>query len=93
MEEHKKNGANLSVDISYQYLTYFEEDDDKLEFIKEEYGSGRIGTGKVKGILCEKIEELLLNHQENRSKITDECIKKFMSIDKFNKDWFYNIIL
>lgn len=29
-EEQRKNGANLSVDVPYQYLTFFLEDDDEL---------------------------------------------------------------
>lgn len=34
LEEHRANGANLDVDIPYQYLTFFMEDDEKLEHIK-----------------------------------------------------------
>ena len=35
VEEHQKNGGNCDVDISYQYLTFFLEDDAKLAQIKE----------------------------------------------------------
>ena len=34
-EEHRKNGGNCEVDISYQYLTFFLEDDEKLEKIRQ----------------------------------------------------------
>jgi len=34
VEEHKKNGANLDIDVPYQYLRFFLEDDDKLNEIK-----------------------------------------------------------
>jgi hypothetical protein len=34
VEEHRKNGGNCDVDISYQYLTFFLEDDEKLEKIR-----------------------------------------------------------
>ena len=34
VEEHRKNGGNCDVDISYQYLTFFLEDDAKLEKIR-----------------------------------------------------------
>ena len=33
LEDHKQFGANLEVDIAYQYLKFFLEDDDKLNDI------------------------------------------------------------
>lgn len=33
LEEHREKGANLEVDIPYQYLTFFLEDDEKLKEI------------------------------------------------------------
>ena len=35
IEEHRKLGGDIQVDIAYQYLTFFLEDDDKLQQIKE----------------------------------------------------------
>ena len=37
-EEHEKYGGNSAVDVSYQYLTFFLDDDDKLAHIKEVRG-------------------------------------------------------
>ena len=34
-EEHRKYGGNTEVDVSYQYLTFFLEDDAKLADIKQ----------------------------------------------------------
>lgn len=34
-EEHKKYGGNCDVDISYQYLRFFLEDDARLEEIRK----------------------------------------------------------
>ena len=34
-EEHCKYGGNTEIDVSYQYLTFFMEDDTKLEEIKQ----------------------------------------------------------
>jgi tryptophanyl-tRNA synthetase len=33
-EEHRKHGGDCETDVSYQYLTFFMEDDKKLEDIK-----------------------------------------------------------
>merc|ERR1719435_685367 len=40
IEEHKEKGGNCDVDISFQYLKFFLEDDEKLEKIRCEYSSG-----------------------------------------------------
>ena len=34
-EEHEKHGGNTEVDVSYQYLTFFMEDDQRLAEIKQ----------------------------------------------------------
>jgi tryptophanyl-tRNA synthetase len=34
LEDHKKYGANLAVDIPYHYLTFFLEDDNQLKDIE-----------------------------------------------------------
>ena len=34
VEEHRKLGGNTEVDVSYQYLSFFLEDDDQLARIK-----------------------------------------------------------
>jgi hypothetical protein len=44
----RKLGADLSIDVSYEWLTFFLEDDDKLEKIGKDYASGALLTGEVK---------------------------------------------
>jgi len=53
VELHKANGGNLDVDVPYQWLRFFLEDDDKLAQIAEDYGSGKMMTGDIKKILIE----------------------------------------
>mgnify|MGYP001619847904 CR=1 FL=1 len=38
-EEHEQLGAALDVDVAYQYLLYFLEDDDELQRIAVEYAT------------------------------------------------------
>jgi len=74
-------GANLDVDVSYQWLRFFLEDDEELQKIKESYGSGSgdyWSTGAVKKRLIQLLQELVAAHQERRSKITDEEVRKWM---------------
>lgn len=35
VEEHREKGGNCEVDISYQYLCFFLEDDDELKQIEK----------------------------------------------------------
>jgi tryptophanyl-tRNA synthetase len=81
MKQQQELGADLEVDVSYQWLRFFLEDDEELEKIANDYGSG---TGKywctenVKGRLTEILQELVAQHQERRAKITDEEVRKWM---------------
>lgn len=59
VEEHRANGANLDVDVPYQWLKFFLEDDEKLNEIKEKYGKGEMLTGEVKSILIDCINGFL----------------------------------
>ncbi len=76
VEEHRKKGGNPDVYVSYQWLTFFEENDKKLKEIKEDYKSGELLTGELKSILIEKLNDFLKEHQKKREKAKDQ-------IDKF----------
>jgi tryptophanyl-tRNA synthetase len=81
-ELQEKLGADLEVDVSYQWLKFFLEDDEELERIGKDYstGSGEFwSTGKVKQRLIEVLKELVAAHQERRAKITDEEVRKWMT--------------
>ncbi len=67
IEEHRKLGGNPEVDVSFQYLRYlFEQDDKKLAEIEKDYKSGKLSTGELKKYTIEKINEFLAKHQERR---------------------------
>ena len=74
-------GADLEVDVSYQWLRFFLEDDDELERIGEEYGSGKgehWSTGAVKKRLVTVLREIVAEHQLRRAEVTDDVIKEWM---------------
>jgi tryptophanyl-tRNA synthetase len=73
-------GANLDVDISYQYLRVFLDSDEDLKSIEEEYGSGRMLTGPVKAKLIGVLTKLVLEHQERRGLVTEEVLASFQEI-------------
>lgn len=77
IEEHRKYGADIDIDISYQYLRYFELDDAKLAKIAQDYSTGIMLSGEIKKILGDKLAAIVLEHQEARSKITADIVKSF----------------
>lgn len=82
VEKHRELGANLIVDVPYQYLCHFIQDDAELKRIAEEYSSGRMLTSDIKKILIDIVQRFLANHQGNRDAITDENISRFFDMNK-----------
>ena len=71
--DHKKYGGNPDVDASYLYLKYFfEEDDEKLKQIYQDYKSGKMLTGELKKYTADKANKFLEKHQVARNKVKIE---------------------
>lgn len=78
VEEHRKKGGNPDIDVAYQWLVFFEEDDKKLAEIYESYKKGDLLSGELKKILIDKLIEFLAGHQERRNALTEKDIDKFL---------------
>ena len=84
------------MDVSYEWLTFFLEDDEKLAQITRDYASGAMLTGEVKRELIDVLtvtnmlpppfslthsfQELVEEHQRNRAAVTDEVVRQYMSV-------------
>ena len=79
IEEHRRLGADLTVDVAYEYLRYVMEDDQRVEDIGAEYKAGGLLTGEVKNILIDELVSLTKTHQDARAKVTDDMVKHFMN--------------
>ena len=77
IEEHRRLGGNPDIDVAYQWLRYFEEDDKKLQKIHDDYKSGKLLTSELKQITIETINKFLKGHQERREKAS-KLIDKFV---------------
>lgn len=75
VEEHRKKGGNPEIDVAYQWLTFFEEDDKKLKKIYKDYKSGKLLSGELKAILIEKLNDFLKEHQKRRAKAKSQLDK------------------
>ena len=79
VEEHRAKGGNPDIDVAYQYLRYFfEEDDKELDNIREEYMSGKLLTGEIKSICVEKATSWMKKHHELKDQ-NQHLIKDFLN--------------
>ncbi|GBM56984.1 Tryptophan--tRNA ligase, cytoplasmic [Araneus ventricosus] len=77
--EHREKGGNCDVDVSFQYLRFFLEDDERLEKVRKDYTSGELLTGFLKNELIGILQKVVAEHQQRRKEITDDLVKQFMT--------------
>ena len=86
IEEHRKLGGNPEVDVSFQYIKmFFEPDDKKLQKLHDDYRSGRLLTSELKGILIERINKFLEEHQKKKKEAKKQFDKFVLKNNSFEK--------
>ncbi len=90
-ELQRKLGGNPDVDVAFQLLYFFlEENDKKIEEIRNDYISGRLLTGELKEMAADKLVEFLKEHNE-RKKRSEKQIEQFMYTGKLAKEMWNKI--
>jgi tryptophanyl-tRNA synthetase len=64
--------------VAYIYLTYFEDDDEKLQKIYDDYKSGTLLTGELKKMAIEALQSVVETFQDRRKAVTDEVLRSYM---------------
>nr|KAJ3411377.1 tryptophan--tRNA ligase [Polyrhizophydium stewartii] len=77
-ELHAQLGGDPDVDVSFQYLRFFLDDDEEVARIEAEYRSGALSTGNLKKRCIEVVQELVKAVQDRRKTVTDEVVQSFM---------------
>ena len=91
VELHRKLGGNPDVDVPFQWLyMFFEEDDAKVKKIESEYRSGKLLTGDLKQMLADRVSDFLNKHRERREK-SSELVKVFKREGKLAKKMWATI--
>jgi tryptophanyl-tRNA synthetase len=62
-EEHEQNGGNPDVDVAYQYLSFFEDDDEKMESLAKGYRAGTLSTSQMKEACIVKLQQIVGDFQ------------------------------
>ena len=79
-DKQRELGGRTKVDVAFQYLTFFMEDDVELERIRQSYEKGEMLTGELKKICIKHLQDYVAGFQERRKKVTEEKRKEFMSV-------------
>lgn len=79
---HRELGGDPDVNIAYQWLRYFMDDDNELELIKEKYCKGELLSGELKKITIELVQSVIKSHQERVKAVTNNIIAEFYDYDK-----------
>lgn len=78
LEEQREKGGRTNVDIPFQYLSFFLEDDDRLEQLRQDYESGKITTGEMKAACTKEMQDYVGAFQERRKAVTQQVREEFM---------------
>jgi tryptophanyl-tRNA synthetase len=78
--EQREKGGDAGKDVSYQYLTFFLEDDEELERIRVAYSKGEMLTGELKAKCISELQSYVKAFQERRVLVTEDIIDEFMKI-------------
>lgn len=77
IEEHRKLGGNPDVDVSFQYMSFFVEDDAELTRIADSYRNGELLSGEMKKLAIEVLQKFVADFQAKRATVTDDDVKHF----------------
>lgn len=77
-EEHKRLGGRTNVDMPFQFLTFFLEDDERLDEIKQAYEKGEMSSGEMKASATKELQEYVAAFRERRKSVTPEIRAEFM---------------
>jgi tryptophanyl-tRNA synthetase len=80
-ELHRLHGGNCTVDVAFQYLQFFLDDDVELESIRQRYTSGEMSSSEIKQRCISVVQDLVKTVQDRRVKIDENVVKSFMDPD------------
>ena len=81
LEEHRRLGGNPDIDVAYQYMMYFfEEDDAYLGEINAAFRSGKLLAGEMKQLCIERATAWMANLHEMRDQ-TAHLVRDFLAPD------------
>lgn len=82
LEEHRKLGGNPDVDVAYQYMGFFVDDDDEMRDVAAKYRSGELASGEMKKKCIAVLQTVVGDFQARRKAVTDDTVRQFMDKER-----------
>lgn len=82
LEEQRRLGGNPDVDVSYQYMLFFIDDDRAMEKLAQDYRAGELLTGELKKLAIATLQHVVRTFQESKAKVTDDVVKQYMDASR-----------
>lgn len=82
IELHREKGGDPDVDVAYQYMSFFEDNEEFLKETAEKYRSGELLSGEMKKYCIERLQKVVKEFQDRRANVSDEVLDKFMKPHK-----------
>ncbi|MCO5585080.1 hypothetical protein L7F22_039012 [Adiantum nelumboides] len=82
LEDHRKLGGNPDVDVAYQYMLFFVDDDEEMAELAKQYRAGELLSGEMKDRAIAVLQQIVGAFQERRAKVSDELVHQFMDKDR-----------
>lgn len=80
LEEQRQLGGNPDVDVAYQYLSFFTDNDNELKSIEIAYRKGEMLTSELKKKCIAKLQAFVEAFQTRRAAIGDAVVDEFMRV-------------
>lgn len=84
MNDHRKYGGDLTIDVAYQYLQYFMHDDEELKKIAIDFASGKIGSSDTKTHMIKCVWNVISVHQTNKKNLDKKTLEEFFLVRKLD---------
>ncbi|PWN34215.1 tryptophanyl-tRNA synthetase [Meira miltonrushii] len=82
LEDHRRLGGNPDVDVAYQYMLFFVDDDEEMAELARQYRAGELLSGEMKDRAVAVLQQIVGAFQERRAKVTDDLVNQFMDKDR-----------
>lgn len=81
LELHRELGGNPEIDVAYQYLEFFEPNDQILIDLADGYRKGVLTSGEMKAKCIQILTDFVSKFQQRKQKITKDIVGRIMNTE------------
>ncbi|ELP84212.1 tryptophanyl-tRNA synthetase, cytoplasmic, putative [Entamoeba invadens IP1] len=77
MEEHRKLGGQCDIDIPFNYINIFSDDDTLVKDTFDQYSTGKMLSGEIKKVASGVMKKVVLDFEAKKKPVTNAVVKTF----------------